>query len=309
MRNYIKKIDEISFVLLVFIQLYSEAIPEGFLNYYIIINFTVILSGLLLKKKKLKKDQLVNCFVSTFILSSIFIGTLGSDLSQKYALFMSLALLGSKLKISRMSFHISGMIIILILLHDFNSVVRSVILNSRGALLAGPISISLLMVIYTANALKLRKRVYSTLSFAFAIITQSKGPMLAFLLTDKRAIILGVLIVPIFVNFSDPELIRLDSIMARVDIIQKTLSHTQFIGHGINSSMTNFGNYPHNILIQLWYEIGLIFGTLIYLSLIFYTIRGGRVTLIIFISGHFSFNVYTVIPLILLIGWKRIVRG
>ena len=168
--------------------------------------------------------------------------------------------------------------------------------------------IFLIIVLFLSqiDVTKIKHFVFVFFSFFLLFLSQSKGPVLSYLLAKfKQAFNLKILFpsiifLPIlFLIFDFHEILRVDAISQRLEIISYSITNFSLYGWGANYTFFHLENYQHNIFFQLLFELGLI-GLIIYFYIIFIIYKANIFVKIIFITAHFSFNALTMLPIILI---------
>lgn len=155
---------------------------------------------------------------------------------------------------------------------DIDGLIRSFVTSTRGALNAGPLSISLLCSFLVAGAIfvvkdKYVKTVLVLVAISLAVVTLSRGPILSLLvaliisISLRKKIVLFILpfiivmFVPVLAFFAQ---YRMGSILDRLhsyNQVFSSLSQFPFGGFGVGYYNKTYGVYAHNALLQWWLEL------------------------------------------------------
>ena len=308
--------------LITFINFYKEAIENLGVNVelycltlMLILNSNLIYYFLTNKKKLTKRVKKETVYYFIF-LSFVFIFTiLRSDYDSifllEYSIYFNIAIYLFIIKVRVSDLNKSLFLILIIYVFDVESLFKSIELNSRGALSAGPISIALISMLYLSILkINFRSLLPGILCVSLVVISQSKGPIVAFVMSKiikmgfsiKRFSVIAIIISIISVYvYTQQDILRLSSALERTKIINLHLNNLDWLGYGTNSSQLNFGHYPHNLFIQLLYEQGIVMGSVIIILFLYFSYKKfNNFSLILTFSSLVSFNSILMLPIILI---------
>lgn len=260
------------------VEVYS-VIP--FLFVYLILDSFVYF--LYFKKVNFSKAGFVIIVVLIFITFVSFLyslydsnGRVDYVISLIMALILSLLswrLFTNPVKAAKVSVAFFSLILVFTLI-DIDGLIRSFTTSTRGALNAGPLSISLLCSFLIAGAIFVIKDIYLKVllilvAVCLAALTLSRGPILSLMvalmisISLRKKVILFlvpfiiVMLIPVITFFAQ---YRMGSILDRLhsyNQVFESLSQFPFGGFGVGYYSNTYGVYAHNALLQWWLELGL----------------------------------------------------